>query len=93
MYISYLYNLYVQKFVYISDLTLIMYNSDMPQSLCWSGYADFFLSFKNTVLGIASQPARRFGFKNQESQRVIIGKPGKARASQQASKLHRVFPA
>lgn len=52
MYLSYLYNLYVQKFVYISDLTLIMYNSDMPQSLCWSGYADFFLSFKNTVLGI-----------------------------------------
>ena len=52
MYISYLYNLYVQKFVYISDLTLIMYNSDMPQSLCWSGNADFLLSFKNTVLGI-----------------------------------------
>ena len=63
MYISYLYNLYhfsllvcteipERKFVYTSDLTLIMYNSDMPQSLCWSGYADFFLSFKNTVLGI-----------------------------------------
>ena len=61
MYISYLYNLYVQKFVYISDLTLIMYNSDMPE-FCWSGYADF-LSFKNTVLGIASQPAGKIRFK------------------------------
>ena len=60
MYLSYLYNLYVQKFVYISDLTLIMYNSDTchrVSGLCWSGYPAMqtffyfwqaFSSFKNT---------------------------------------------
>ena len=56
MYISYLYNLYhfsllvcteipERKFVYISDLTLIMYNSFCQTESLAMPYADFFFKF------------------------------------------------